>query len=93
MTPQIMAHTGHDKAVYEQKMRQVHSYLDFIEIDAGVAARIDKFFEFRFANKNEAGNIVHELPVKLRTEVVLHRFGRTLSVVPFFSGLAEVSPS
>lgn len=85
-----MAHTGHEKAVYEQKMRQVHSYLEFIELDTTVTSRINKFFEHRFTNKNEASGIVHELPVKLRTEVVLHRFGRTVAVVPFFSGLGEV---
>ena len=86
-----MAHTGHEKAAFEKKVRQVQAYLDFIQLDPQTTSQIIKYYEFRFANKNDTSKIVHELPTKLRTEVVLHRFGKTVQVVPFFLGLAEVS--
>ena len=89
---QIMAHTDHDKVKYDQKMRQVQTYLEFIDLDPEKVQRIIKYYEFRFANKNMFDDhlIVTELPGKLRSEVVLHRFGSTVQLVPFFSDLAEV---
>jgi hypothetical protein len=87
----IMAHNDHDKSRYDTKMRQVGTWLKFIDADEDAFQRVMKFYEYRFQNKLMFDDhlIVEELPVKLRSDLVLHRFQKTIDNVPFFKGLRE----
>ena len=83
-----MAHLDHDKSRYDTKMRQVSTYLRFVNADADLQHKVEQFYAFRFSNKTmfEDHHIVNELPSKLRTELVLTRFRQLIERVPFFAG-------
>jgi hypothetical protein len=87
----IMAHNDYDKARYDTKMRQVMQWLKFIDADQDSIDRTLKFYEYRFQNKLmfDDHKIVEELPVKLRSDIVLHRFQKTIDHIPFFKSLRE----
>lgn len=87
----IMAHNDYDKARYDTKIRQVLTWLKFIDADPVSIERTLKFYEYRFQNKLmfDDHKIVEELPVKLQTDLVLHRFEKTIATVPFFKNLRE----
>jgi hypothetical protein len=87
----IMAAVSYDSARYDTKMRTVANYLKFLKVDPQILSRINRFYEFRFANKImfSEDDIVGELPPKLRAEIVLQRFQSTVDRIPFFIGLSE----
>ncbi len=87
----IMAHNDFDKARYDTKIRQVMQWLKFIDADPKSIERTIKFYEYRFQNKLmfDDHKIVDELPVKLRSDIVLHRFQRTIDHIPFFKNLRQ----
>lgn len=87
----IMAALSHDEARYDTKMRVVANYLKFLKIDSKTVNRVTRFYEFRFANKImfKEDDIVDELPPKLKAEIVLQRFQKTVDRIPFFRGLNE----
>ena len=87
----IMAHNGYDKARYDTKIRQVETWLNFIDAEPETIERTLKFYEYRYQNKLmfDDHRIVEELPAKLRGDLVLHRFEKTIDNVPFFRNLRE----
>ena len=87
----IMAHNGYDKARYDTKIRQVNTWLNFIDADPELIERTLKFYEYRYQNKLmfDDHRIVEELPATLRGDLVLHRFQKTIDNVPFFRNLRE----
>jgi hypothetical protein len=87
----IMAALDHDSARYDTKMRTVANYLKFLNVDPKTVVRVNRYYEFRFANKImfEEDDIVSELPPKLKAEIVLQRFQKTVDRIPFFRGLNE----
>lgn len=60
-------------------MRTVASHLKHFGVDKTVARRVNQFYEFRFQNKLmfEDDDILGELPVKLKSTIVLQRFQKT----------------
>ena len=46
----VMATIEYDRARYDTKMRTVSNYLRFIGSDEETTMRINKFYDFRFAN-------------------------------------------
>jgi hypothetical protein len=72
-------------------MRQVMTYMKFINSSTDLQHKVESFYMYRFANKTMFDDhlIANELPVKLRTEIVLHRFEDIIQRVPFFKGLKE----
>ena len=87
----IMAALSYDSARYDTKMRTVANYLKFLKVDPNILNRINRFYEFRFANKImfSEDDIIKDLPPKLKAEIVLHRFQPTVDRIPFFRGLSE----
>jgi hypothetical protein len=72
-------------------VRTVASHLKHFGVDKSTAMRVNRFYEFRFENKLmfQDDDIMEELPVKLRSEIVLLRYQKTVDRVPFFRGLTE----
>ena len=66
-----MSHLDFDKARYDTKMRQVMTYMKFINADIDMQHKVEDFYAYRFANKTMFDDhlIANELPVKLRTEI------------------------
>jgi hypothetical protein len=60
-------------------MRTVSSHLKHYGVDTKVAHRVHQFYEFRFQNKLmfQDDDILSELPVKLKSTIVLQRFQKT----------------
>lgn len=87
----IMATLEYDRARYDTKMRTVSNYLRFIGSDEETTMRVNKFYDFRFANKLmfEDDHIVDELPARLRAEIVLARYKKIVDRIPFMHGLGE----
>jgi hypothetical protein len=52
---------------------------------------VEAYYAFKYANKTMFDDhlIANELPAKLRTEIVLHRYSSMISRVPFFTNLRE----
>jgi CRP-like cAMP-binding protein len=87
----IMAALAYDNARYDTKMRTVNSHLKHFGVDKQITRRVNQFYEFRFQNKLmfSDDDILDELPVKLKSTIVLQRFQKTVERVPFFRGLNE----
>lgn len=60
-------------------MRTVSSHLKHFGVDKQVSRRVHQFYEFRFQNKLmfQDDDILDELPVKLKSTIVLQRFQKT----------------
>ena len=87
----IMAALDYDNARYDTKMRTVASHLKHFGVDKSTAKRVTRFYEFRFENKLMFADddIMGELPARLRSEIVLLRYQKTVDRIPFFRGLTE----
>lgn len=87
----IMSTLQYDRARYDTKMRTVGNYLRFVGSDEETTNRVNKFYDFRFANKLmfDDENIAEELPAKLRAEIVLSRYKKIVDRIPFLHGLGE----
>ena len=71
--------TDYDSARYDTKMRTVASHLKHFGVNKEVARRVHQFYEFRFQNKLmfQDDDILEELPIKLKSTIVLQRFQKT----------------
>lgn len=87
----IMSNLKYDSQRYDTKMRQITEFLKFIDAPSVVADKVQRFYQYKFLNKTmfDDHKIIDELPARIRTDLVLHRFAGIVENVPFFQGCRQ----
>ena len=91
----LIANKRRDKSAFEQKMRSVFAFLELVECPDETLHKVRAFYQYRYPGGTlfDEHEIFAELPNKLKNEVVLHRFERTIHNVPFFRNCPEDATS
>jgi len=87
----LISNKRRDKNAFESKMRSVFAFLDLVECPKGTQDKVRSFYQYRYPNRTlfNEHSIFQELPNKVKNEVVLHRFERTIHNVPFFRSCSD----
>ena len=82
----LIANIKKEKSKFDAKMRSVNDLLAYIDAPLEVRGKVQDFYEFKYLNK-EGIDILDELPYALQVQIVKHRWGKLITVIPFFAGL------
>ena len=78
-----------DKSDFDTKMRGVMKMLHTFEVKKDLIDRCVTFYNFKFDDKTVYDNnsIMEELPTSIRQELLLHRYQKTVDMLPFLAGI------
>lgn len=86
----MISNMGQDKSNFDAKMRSISQLMKFMNVPMELDDKVQAFYEYKYTNKTMFNaNLVEELPVRLRADLVLHRFQEVIEKVPFFHGARE----
>ena len=82
---------GQDKAKYEENLRSMRAMMRFHDVPEALSGRVEQYFEYKFQTKTmfDDMQLYDALPVRLRSDLVLHRYQGIVSAIPFFRGCHE----
>jgi hypothetical protein len=87
----LIVNRRRDKNNFESKMRSVNVFLESVECPQPTVDKVRDFYKYKYPSRTlfDENAIFHEVPLKVRNEIVLHRFMRTIQNVPFFRGCSN----
>ena len=86
----MISNMGQDKSNFDAKMRSISELMKYMNVPMELDDKVQSFYEYKYTNKTMFNaSLVDELPVRLRADLVLHRFQETVDKVPFFHGARE----
>jgi hypothetical protein len=86
----MISNMGQDKSNFDAKMRSISELMKSLNVPVELEDKVLEFYTYKFANKTMFNDgLVEELPVRLRADLVLHRFEEVIDKVPFFHGCRE----
>lgn len=86
----MISNIGQDKSTFDAKMRSMSELMKFFNVPQELEDKVHSYYDYKFANNTMfTAGLIDELPVRLRADLVLHRFQVVIDKVPFFHGLRE----
>ena len=82
---------GKDQAAFDTKLRGISELMRFYAVPRELHEKVTAFYYYKFSGLTmfDENVIMNELPTSLRHTLVLHRFEKTIQMVPFLSGVRE----
>ena len=79
----MISNMGQDKSTFDAKMRSITELMKFLAVPSDLEDKVHAYYEYKFANNTMfTAGLVDELPVRLRADLVLHRFQAVIDKVP-----------
>ena len=85
----LLANLSQERDRFDEKMRSINDLLGYIDAPSNVREKVQNYFDFKYANKEGASELIEELPASLQVELVKQRFGKLIDRVPFFAALND----
>ena len=86
---EIIASNRQASQAHVDKTRTISLYLDFLEVPKDLKRRVLDVYAYKLKKQDasEEHVIMRELPQRLRTDLLIHRYGKIIRMVPFFHGV------
>jgi hypothetical protein len=84
----IIKNMAGNKHKFEQKMQMVNDFMFYIDAPLDLRETVQEFFDFKHENYQDV-NIAEELPTRLQSELIKHRYAHLIAKVPLFKGLRD----
>jgi len=85
----LLKNLSQERDKFDEKMRSVNDLLGYIDAAPDIRAKVQDFYDFKFASKQGSASIINELPLAIQIELIQQRYGSLISKVPFFATLHE----
>lgn len=85
----LITNMSREKSEFDAKMRSINDMLGYIDAPFELRAKVQEFYDYKYANKEGPASIFTELPKQIQTDIVKQRWSGIIAKVPFFKDMTD----